>query len=77
MDIDATREVWDFFEWVMTPPNPADVDGDGRVDGADLTIVLGHWGDSGSPCDLDGNGVVDGGDLTIVLGSWDGDGTDP
>lgn len=54
----------------------ADLNGDGDVDGADLTVVLGAWG----PCaqcgqcsaDLNSDCVVDGGDITIVLGSWTG-----
>jgi len=39
------------------------------VNGADLAIVLGQWGSSGT-ADLDGNGIVDGADLAIVLGHW-------
>lgn len=53
-----------------TPECPADLDGDGTVDGADLTILLGDWGVSGSSNDLTGDGVVDGADLTIVLSEW-------
>jgi len=53
---------------------PADLDGNGTVDGADLTTVLGAWGTTGPAGsvegDLDGNGIVDGYDLTIVLGNW-------
>lgn len=53
----------------------ADLDHDGLVNGADLTIVLGMWATggglpNGSSADLDGNGSVDGGDLTILLGEW-------
>jgi hypothetical protein len=47
-----------------------DINADGRVDGADLTILLGYW-DTDHPCaDLDDNGIVDGADLTILLGDW-------
>lgn len=50
---------------------PADFDGSGVVDGADLASLLGSWGPcAGCPEDLTGNGVVDGADLAIVLGSW-------
>jgi len=50
---------------------PGDINGDGVVDGSDLSAVLGFWG----PCpncdaDLTGDGVVDGSDLTTVLGFW-------
>ena len=48
---------------------PADLDGSGVVDGADLAIILAAWGTSG-PGDLDGSGIVDGADLAIVLAAW-------
>ena len=51
-------------------PCPADVNGDGVVDGADLTQLLGAWGTDDARYDLDGSGQVDGGDLTILLGAW-------
>jgi hypothetical protein len=46
-----------------------DLNGDGVVDGADLTILLGEWGEFGGN-DLDGDGRIDGADLTILLGCW-------
>ena len=51
---------------------PADLDGNGTVDGADLTIVLSDWGCTGDDCvgDLDGSSQVDGADLTIILSAW-------
>ncbi len=55
------------------PQNPADLDGDGSVDGVDLTIVLAAWGPCNNcPADIDGNGMVDGVDLTEVLAGWTG-----
>ncbi|MHC4870170.1 MAG: hypothetical protein ACYTE2_10915, partial [Planctomycetota bacterium] len=53
-------------------PCPPDLNGDGLVNGADLSEVLAAWGSTCSDCpaDLDGSGTVDGADLTIVLGSW-------
>jgi hypothetical protein len=50
------------------PDCPGDYNGDGVVDGADLTILLGDWG--GGAADLNGDGIVDGADLTILLGNW-------
>ncbi len=50
------------------PDCPGDFNGDGVVDGADLTILLGDWG--GGAADLNGDGLVDGADLTILLGNW-------
>jgi hypothetical protein len=57
-----------------TAPNPADLNGDGVVDGADLFILLSAWGacaDPGDcPADLNGDGSVDGADLLILLTNW-------
>ncbi len=54
----------------------ADLDADGSVNGADLGILLGDWGQSGAPgtlrSDLDRNGVVDGADLGLLLAAWGG-----
>ena len=58
----------------MGPPaNPADLDGNGSIDGGDLATLLAAWG----PCadcaaDLDDNGSVDGGDLATLLAAWMG-----
>lgn len=56
---------------VMAPAWPADLDGNGTVDGADLGLLVGQWGAAGS-ADLDHDGVVGGGDLGILLGEWTG-----
>jgi predicted dienelactone hydrolase len=47
-----------------------DFDGNGIVDGADLSLLLNGWGSSSSGLDIDGNGLVDGGDLAQVLNGW-------
>ena len=47
-----------------------DINADGLVDGADLNILLGDWGQSGSVADLDASGLVDGEDLLVILGAW-------
>jgi hypothetical protein len=49
-------------------PSP-DLDGNGSVDGGDLTVLLSNWGTDGL-ADLDGDGIVGGGDLTILLSAW-------
>ncbi|TVQ30272.1 MAG: hypothetical protein EA376_13450 [Phycisphaeraceae bacterium] len=51
-------------------PCPADFIGDGAVGSADLAILLGEWGNSGSIADLTGDNNVGSGDLGILLGSW-------
>lgn len=52
---------------------PGDIDGDGVVNGLDLAILLGNWGDgkeSGGASDLNDDGVTDAADLTILLSNW-------
>lgn len=53
--------------------NPADLNGDGVVNGADLGVMLGAWGACPPPpcvADLTGDGTVDGADLGVLLGAW-------
>ncbi len=52
------------------PPGSPDLNGDGRISGADLGILLGDWGKPGGSSDIDLNGTVDGGDLGVLLGAW-------
>ncbi|MCH2143966.1 MAG: proprotein convertase P-domain-containing protein [Phycisphaerales bacterium] len=47
-----------------------DLDGDGTVDGSDLSAMLGSWGTSNQSADIDGDGVVGGSDLSVLLGNW-------
>lgn len=49
--------------------NPADLNGDQRVDAFDLAILLSQWGNAGN-ADIDGSGFVDGSDLAQLLGNW-------
>lgn len=46
-----------------------DLNEDGVVDGADLAIVLGFWGDDDGG-DLTGDDITDGADIAIILGYW-------
>jgi hypothetical protein len=48
-----------------------DLNGDGTVNAADLTILLSQWGGAGNG-DLNGDGVVNAADLTIMLSAWTG-----
>ena len=50
-------------------PSP-DLDGDGRVDGADLGLLLAGWGSVDPSLDLDRDGSVGGGDLGLLLAAW-------
>jgi hypothetical protein len=70
---DGSAYIIDFNDEFCGGNTIGDINSDGRVDGADLTILLGEWG----VCpqfycagDLNGDGLIDGIDLTILLGSW-------
>ena len=49
---------------------PIDFNGDGVVDGEELTYVLGAWGTEDSVADVNDDGIVDGTDLNSILGNW-------
>jgi len=51
------------------PIGPADLDGNGRVDGADLSLLLGNYNGSGVG-DINHDGIVNGADLGRLLGAW-------
>jgi len=51
--------------------SPADLNGDGVVDGADLGSLLASWGECvGCAADLNGDSIVDDKDLALLLLSW-------
>lgn len=53
------------------PLDPADLNRDGVVDGADLGLLLAAWDSSDEIADLNDDGVVDGADLGLLLAAWD------
>jgi len=60
----------------VTVDNPTgkigDINGDGKVDIFDLSILLTRWGSNDATADLNKNGVVDIFDLSILLSHWGG-----
>ena len=52
------------------PDCVGDFDDNGKVDGADLSALLGAWGTANASIDLTGDGNVDGADLSVLLGAW-------
>lgn len=60
--------------WRSALPKPADLNFDGLVNAADLTILLNGWGACAStmncPADISGDGSVDAADLTMLLNAW-------
>jgi len=85
-EIDALRIRWsNGISTVLTrtPANqtltieagePCDLNHDGRVDGADLGMILVGWGPCavGDPRDLNADGAVDGLDMLLLLQNWTG-----
>ncbi|MFM7261508.1 MAG: GC-type dockerin domain-anchored protein [bacterium] len=49
---------------------PADIDGSGSVNAADLSELLAQWGTSNPAADIGQNGVVDAQDLSMLLAAW-------
>jgi len=72
MDIDATREVWNFFAAIEPEPpaNPADLNDDGFVDSADLGRILASWGPGNSGGDVNGDGNTNAQDIGMLLALW-------
>jgi len=60
------------LRYVAAPSCLGDLNGDGLVDGVDLSMLLDAWGNTGGAADLDASGLVNGADLGIVLLSWGG-----
>jgi hypothetical protein len=60
----------------VTPFNAGDFTGDGKVDGADLSLLLSNWGGSVPPVPAGWNGAqptptgVDANELSALLGNW-------
>lgn len=50
------------------PAEPADLNDDGIVDGADLGMLLGGWGTAAG--DVNADGSTDGSDLGLLLAAW-------
>lgn len=72
----ATRTSRSELDMLFTPidqGNPADFNGDGSVNGADLGSLIAAWGPcDGCPQDLTGDGQVDGADLGLLFAAWTG-----
>ena len=67
--VEAAVDDVQVISYDCTPAMPADLNHDGVVNGADLGLLLGGWGQPGAT-DIDGDGVTGGADLGILLGAW-------
>jgi hypothetical protein len=50
-----------------------DLNGNGVVEGADISVMLGFWGENPAPypaADINADGIVNGADLAEMLGNW-------
>lgn len=74
MDIDATTEVWNFFSTIEpeVPVLVGDLNDDGRVNAADLGIILGFFGTASPRSDLNLDGDTDAADVGLLLAGWTG-----
>ena len=53
---------------VVTTACPADLNGSGNIDAADLAILLSAW--AGTAADINADGTTDAADLAILLSGW-------
>jgi uncharacterized protein (DUF2141 family) len=67
--VEAAIDDFQVIRYDCTVAVPGDLNGDGRVDGADLGVLLGSWGLAGAS-DLNGDGTTDGADLGQLLAAW-------
>ena len=49
---------------------PADLNGDGVVDSADLGLLIAAWNTADADADINGDGAVDAADLGLLVGAW-------
>ena len=56
------------------PAAGPDLNGDGAVNGGDISVILNSFGAVGESLlpDLNNDGVVNGGDISVVLNAWTG-----
>ena len=69
--LNIDNDVWRFSTQINSCTG--DLNGDSRVDGADITMLLCTWGavmDGMEHVDLNGDQIIDGRDLTILLAAW-------
>jgi predicted outer membrane repeat protein len=50
--------------------DPADLNGDGFINAADLSLLLSMWGSAGPVGDINGDGAINAADLALMLSVW-------
>ena len=74
----TSDEIAAIYQQKEQPAIAGDANGDGKVDGSDVTILAGNWqvgvsdGETATweMGDFNGDGKVDGSDVTILAGNW-------
>jgi len=56
--------------WAIASVERGDLDGNGSVEAADLSVMLASWAQAGSVADLDLDGSVGASDLALLLAAW-------
>ena len=52
------------------PDCPGDIDGNGRIDAADLGLLIAYWNSSNPDADLNDDGIVNAADLGLMVAVW-------
>ncbi len=52
------------------PDCPGDIDGNGRIDAADLGLLIAYWNSSNPDADLNDDGIVSAADLGLMVAVW-------
>ena len=66
-DLDGTDA--DAF-WTRATITRGDLDGNGTIDAADLSLMLASWAQTASVADIDFDGAVGASDLALLLAAW-------
>ena len=66
-DLDGTDA--DAF-WTRATITRGDLDGNGTIDAADLSLMLASWAQTASIADIDFDGAVGASDLALLLAAW-------
>lgn len=53
------------------PKIEGDINGDGKVDLDDASLIIANWGKESDTADINGDGIVDMEDASIVIADWD------
>jgi len=51
---------------------PGDLNNDGMVNGADISVILSNWGQTGVLGDLNNDGAINGADISVILSNFTG-----